>query len=166
MRKSMGILIFFFCSVLYAQKIEGEWHGYIQFKDWKSDIPISWYKFSGTVYQIDTTVAGYEPLVSSIPDKYVKDGYYDENGTFAYEKKEELTYIVFTPSSGFTLRKRLGVLYSRRRLFLYDGDGIFFEPDENYSWAGYSPKITSVRTSSSLKEGMYMTAHSLSAYPA
>jgi hypothetical protein len=135
-----------------AEGIDGEWHGSIVPGMWKSDIPISWYYFSKGNYKIDTTAAGYHPLEQIIPLSRIVDGYYDEAGTFSLTAAFGLQYVNFKSNTGYMLKNRLGVLISKRRLFLYDGDGVFFEPDENASWLGYSPEVVEVRSSSSLKE--------------
>jgi hypothetical protein len=137
---------------LNAEGIDGEWHGSIAPSMWKSDIPISWYNFSKGKYKIDTTAAGYHPLEQIIPSNRIVDGYYDEAGTFSLTEAGGLRYVNFKSNSGYTLKDKLGALVSKRRLFLYDEDGLFFEPNENASWLGYSPEIAAVRTSSSLKE--------------
>ena len=135
-----------------AEGIDGGWHGSIQLGTWDSDIPISWYEFTDGKYKIDTTVAGYHPLEQLVPASKIIDGYYDEAGSFSLEMIGGLQYVSFKSKSGYTLKSKLGALISKRRLFLYDDNRLFFDPDENATWLGYSPRIVTVRSSSSLKE--------------
>ena len=152
--KLWTLILFLFLSVslVIAEGLEGQWHGSIQPERWQSDIPVSWYEFSEEKYKIDTTVEGYSPLEQIIPYNRIIDGCYNEDGTFSTNSVDGLLYVNFKSASGFTLKNQLGALVSTRRLFLYDNNKIFFAPDENATWLGYSPKIIAVRSSSSLKE--------------
>ena len=105
-----------------------------------------WY---GTFYRNGIGYGGWCELKNGI---YNTEGspHGDERGTFFLERKEGISYINLKINDDIEEKHRFGVLNSKRRLFLYNGDALWFCSEEGWNWDGFTPNIYAVRTSSYL----------------
>ena len=154
MKKYHTVLVLLIGIGFNVHALSGEYYGSMNpyvVKD-KFGGALASYVFSGDTYNL---VAGIRGTIaeSEIPEQYVNDGTYEENGKYELVSSGKLNFIVFTSSSRFTYKKRLGILVNERRLFLCEGDRFFFHPDEDLRWEGSMPAVTQVSVSSYLKEG-------------
>jgi hypothetical protein len=92
-----------------------------------------------------------------IPDIYFSNSTgssrYIEEGEYFTNKEGVYDYLYLKSNTDFTYKQKLGIIFHPRRLFLYDGNEIFFASDEGPRWAGHNPEITDIKMSSFLKEG-------------
>jgi len=81
-----------------------------------------------------------------INDKYV------ESGSWLFERDGYYNFLVLNSKNNYTYKPKLGILFSERRLFLYDNNRLIFTTDEGLRWEGLNPRILNVTNSSRLIE--------------
>lgn len=159
MKKYFTVLyVICYSFILFAFDITGHYYGVVNpivSDEFMFVSSVSDYRFEGNRYYLGMDVPKGSKAESEIPKKNLVEygTFYNEEGVYSIlELENNIKVITFQSDSDFTYKKRLGILYNERRLFLYDNDIIFFEPGENYSWDGFMPEVVGVRCSSFLIE--------------
>ena len=147
------ILVSIACNTGASQELMGEYTGNTS----KDFTYIVYMNFKDHHYSLSID-ANPKDNEFGIPYKYfIKTGeyyYYEETGTWNIIKEKELDYIYLKSETGFTYQKKLGILYSRRRLYLYDlKNQLFFDGNDSFKRAETMPWVDTVKTSSFLIEG-------------
>ena len=92
-----------------------------------------------------------------LPLKMVKNGQgaleYYEKGKWSISQEKELQYLNLMSDDNYTYKNRLGILVSKRRLYLFDNNLLFFDSELNIRRDMLNTRVKSVRSSSYLTEG-------------
>jgi hypothetical protein len=147
-------LLISFCYFGFGEELNGYYYGIINpfLQELRNGDSLTRYYFNGEKYNFSTIVIPNTKAKRDIPAKYIIDSYYEEEGIYKIKNEGNLKVIEFFSKSEFTYKKRLGILYNDRRIFLYDDGVLFFMPDEDLRWEGLMPTIEAVKASSFLKE--------------
>jgi hypothetical protein len=117
------------CGWLECQNIEGGYDGNFNSFTGNEKRPIAYGGFSFRKNEYELLLGIGEREKKEIPDKWYPDSphaFYTEKGTFTVKKEGAFDYLHLSSRTGYRYKNKLGVLFHPRRLFLYDGNDIFF----------------------------------------
>jgi hypothetical protein len=83
-----------------------------------------------------------------------RDGFYTEEGAYRVSREGVYDYLYLNNTSPFNYREKLGILYHPRILYLFNQNELFFASDDGPRWGGLDPRITDIKVSSFLVEGV------------
>ena len=110
---------------------------------------VSYYYFNNGSYKLWHSLDWVEPKNRDVPDQYIIDIGYLENGDYSLRSLNEFNYINFVSNNDFTLKEELGVLFHPRCLALYDKDMLYFISNDGIRYDGLTvtlkPQIDMLR---------------------
>jgi hypothetical protein len=116
-------------------------------------VSISNYRFDKNEYTFFIGLNEKGNEIANIPEDLYSDGRYVETGEWGIASEAGFNFLILNSDNNFTLKKKLGILYHERRMYLYDRDKLFFASNEGLRFDGLMPRVVSLRMSSYLTEG-------------
>lgn len=147
---------FFSCSKIEIKSINRIWQGSILNPDTYENSNYTDFMFNENgSYSLDCSLDSRDYYHDYIgPENLLYGGFvYTEKGEFKTFTKDGFSYIKLNPKGKKALKKELGLFINPRRLYLFDGDSLFFASEEKVNWnlLGYNLEIQSVSSSSCKK---------------